>query len=473
MRKFTLTAIAIKDEKVAGVFQILEQTPKFDGALLSHALSKFVELPYQKLVFDPSKIVFVDLHWLHSNFGKLSVEELAFSVWRAATALRNSKALEVEGVKHGSNWLVRLDDEPFDVKFVLEDQAQNYLILNVLPLLEPTVAINESGWLHNNVEDQPTVQLGFVTTGCCPVTEETVEVVQLDEDTKRDPNALLSAAPQCTETGIRDSSQLPNRYSEQIVEPGQESMPGFKFSSEFGDKGVVAQPNPGIGSTSDKNVDMLVSLTRAKEMADDMAALSAASNNDRTIGSIVSLDLSPTKIADALILEYVDDKKLEASMHNGGVEPPRISSVGVHMQMKKEFEFSQEDPGPTEILAAFKQGYLDGAKTTALDPGMFEKPISEGFAEGLSEVLEQVDKSRSASKALLSDEQEGLLAETSLFGQNAAIVILDEPPYIPSEEVREAAKAVGLESNPVYNHYENGSDIPTNHTELNNPTLEI
>jgi hypothetical protein len=59
MRKFTLTAIAIKDEKVVGVFKVLEQTPKFDGALLSCALSKFVELPYQKLIFDPSKIVFV------------------------------------------------------------------------------------------------------------------------------------------------------------------------------------------------------------------------------------------------------------------------------------------------------------------------------------------------------------------------------------------------------------------------------
>ena len=208
MRKFTLTAIAIKDEKVVGVFKVLEQTPKFDGALLSCALSKFVELPYQELVFDPSKVVFADLHWLRSNFGKLSVDELAFSVWRAATALRNSNALEVEGVKHGSNWLVKLDDEPFDVKFVLEDQAQNYIVLNVLPDLEPTVVIEDSGWLHNNVEAQPTVQLSFVTTGLWPVTEETVEVVQLDEDTKRDPNALLSAAPQCTETGIRDSSQF-------------------------------------------------------------------------------------------------------------------------------------------------------------------------------------------------------------------------------------------------------------------------
>ena len=147
MRKFTLTAIAIKDEKVVGVFKVLEQTPKFDGALLSCALSKFVELQYQELVFDPSKVVFADLHWLRSNFGKLSVDELAFSVWRAATALRNSNALEVEGVKHGSNWLVKLDDEPFEVKFVLEDQAQNYLILNSLPALESTVLINDSGWL--------------------------------------------------------------------------------------------------------------------------------------------------------------------------------------------------------------------------------------------------------------------------------------------------------------------------------------
>ena len=183
MRKFTLTAIAIKDEKVVGVFKVLEQTPKFDGALLSCALSKFVELQYQELVFDPSKVLFVDLHWLRSNFGKLSVDELAFSVWRAATALRNSNALEVEGVKHGSNWLVKLDDEPFDVKFVLEDQAQNYIVLNALPDLEPTVVIEDSGWLHNNVEPQSARQFTFETTE-------------------------LSAAPQCTETGIRDSSQF-------------------------------------------------------------------------------------------------------------------------------------------------------------------------------------------------------------------------------------------------------------------------
>ena len=317
MRKFTLTAIAIKDEKVVGAFKVLEQTPKFDGALLSCALSKFVELQYQELVFDPSKVLFVDLHWLRSNFGKLSVDELAFSVWRAATALRNSNALEVEGVKHGSNWLVKLDDEPFDVKFVLEDQAQNYIVLNALPVLEPTVVIEDSGWLHNNVEPQTTVL----------------------------PDSVL--------------------------------------------------------------------------------------------------------------------------------EPARVSSVGVHMKMKNEFEFSQEDPGPTEILAAFKKGYMDGAKSTALDSGMFEKPVSEGFAEGLGEIYDRMVDDRLASKALLSDEQDGFLAEAALRGQNAAIVMLDESPYIPSEEVREAAKAVLLESNPVYNHYENGSDIPTNHTELNNPTLEI
>ena len=42
MRKFTLTAIAIKDEKVVGVFKVLEQTPKFDGALLSCSVIDWV-----------------------------------------------------------------------------------------------------------------------------------------------------------------------------------------------------------------------------------------------------------------------------------------------------------------------------------------------------------------------------------------------------------------------------------------------
>ena len=350
MRKFTLTAIAIKDEKVVGVFKVLEQTPKFDGALLSCALSKFVELPYQELVFDPSKVVFADLHWLRSNFGKLSVDELAFSVWRAATALRNSNALEVEGVKHGSNWLVKLDDEPFDVKFVLEDQAQNYIVLNVLPDLEPTVVIEDSGWLHNNVEAQPTVQLSFVTTGLWPVTEETVEVVQLDEDTKRDPNALLSAAPQCTETGIRDSSQ-------------------------FGDKGVA-----------DTN-----GFARPKEVPEHNQAVGGLGHE------------SPT-------LEAEEDTAETAVLPDTVHEPARISSVGEAMKMKNELEFSQEDPGPTEILAAFKKGYLDGAKSTAL---------------------------------------------------------------VPSEEVHETAKALVLESNPVHNYYKSESDVPTNHTELSQPPLEI
>ncbi len=319
MRKFTLTAIAIKDEKVVGVFKVLEQTPKFDGALLSCALSKFVELPYQELVFDPSKVVFVDLHWLRSNLGKLSVDELAFSVWRAATALRNSNALEVEGVKHGSNWLVKLDDEPFDVKFVLEDQAQNYIVL------EPTVVIEDSGWLHNNVEPQSARQFAFEITG-------------------------LSAAPQCTETGIRDSSQ-------------------------FGDKGVA-----------DTN-----SFARPKEVPEHNQAVGGLGHE------------SPT-------LEAEEDTAETAVLPDTVHEPARISSVGEAMKMKNEFEFSQEDPGPTEILAAFKKGYLDGAKSTAL---------------------------------------------------------------VPSEEVHETAKALVLESNPVHNYYKSESDVPTNHTELSQPPLEI
>lgn len=319
MRKFTLTAIAIKDEKVVGVFKVLEQTPKFDGALLSCALSKFVELPYQELVFDPSKVVFADLHWLRSNLGKLSVDELAFSVWRAATALRNSNALEVEGVKHGSNWLVKLDDEPFDVKFVLEDQAQNYIVLNVLPVLEPTVVIEDSGWLHNNVEPQSARQFAFEITG-------------------------LSAAPQCTETGI-------------------------------GDKGVA-----------DTN-----GFARPKEVPEHNQAVGGLGHE------------SPT-------LEAEEDTAETAVLPDTVHEPARISSVGEAMKMKNELEFSQEDPGPTEILAAFKKGYLDGAKSTAL---------------------------------------------------------------VPSEEVHETAKALVLESNPVYNYYKSESDVPTNHTELSQPPLEI
>jgi hypothetical protein len=220
---------------------------------------------------------------------------------------------------------ILLDDEPFDVKFVLEDQAQNYIVLNVLPDLEPTVVIEDSGWLHNNVEPQSARQFAFETTG-------------------------LSAAPQCTETGIRDSSQ-------------------------FGDKGVA-----------DTN-----GFARPKEVPEHNQAVGGLGHE------------SPT-------LEAEEDTAETAVLPDTVHEPARISSVGEAMKMKNELEFSQEDPGPTEILAAFKKGYLDGAKSTAL---------------------------------------------------------------VPSEEVHETAKALVLESNPVHNYYKSESDVPTNHTELSQPPLEI
>jgi hypothetical protein len=328
-------------------------------------------------------------------------------------------------VKHGSNWLVKLDDEPFDVKFVLEDQAQNYIVLNVLPDLEPTVVIEDSGWLHNNVEPQSARQFAFEITG-------------------------LSAAPQCTETGIRDSSQ-------------------------FGDKGVA-----------DTN-----GFARPKEVPEHNQAVGGLGHE------------SPT-------LEAEEDTAETAVLPDTVHEPARISSVGEAMKMKNELEFSQEDPGPTEILAAFKKGYLDGEKSTALDSGMFEKPLSEGFAEGLGEIHDQMLESRSASKALLTDEQEGFLAEASLRGQTAGLVMTDNGTFILSEEVREDAKAVDVEyvdiascdeyrkfceehkaseaealagtttdnyTSPVqvvdYLTKEKVEDVPTNHTELSQPPLEI
>lgn len=109
-------------------------------------------------------------------------------------------------------------------------------------------------------------------------------------------------------------------------------------------------------------------------------------------------------------MEAEEDTAETAVLPDTVHEPARISSVGEAMKMKNELEFSQEDPGPTEILAAFKKGYLDGAKSTAL---------------------------------------------------------------VPSEEVHETAKALVLESNPVHNYYKSESDVPTNHTELSQPPLEI
>lgn len=225
--------MVIKDEKLVAVFRVL-RCSGFDIKHLQIQLNKVLEAPYQSIAYGQNASIYVASELTMATPYSSTAEILAFSVWRAITALRNSKALEADVVKHGSNWLVKLDDEPFEVKFVLEDQAQNYLILNSLPALESTVLINDSGW-------------------------------------------LATAAPE------------------------------DKFSNEFGDKGVVVES-----------------------------------------GS-----------------------------------------------------------------------------------GMFEKPISEGYAESLSEVLEQVDQSRSASKALLGEQ------------------------------------------NPVHNHYENGDDIPTTHTELNSPNLEI
>lgn len=408
MRKFTLTAIAIKDEKVVGAFQLLSLRPQLDREVLQVALGKFIEKPYQKIVYGVESMIYLDPKPASENdYCNAVAEVIAFTVWRAAGALIHSKSLETEELKHGSNWLVALDDEPYLVKFVLEDQAQNYIVLHALPVLEPTVVIEDSGWLHNNVEPQ-------------------------------------SAAPQCTETRI-------------------------------GDKGVA-----------DTN-----GFARPKEVPEHNQAVGGLGHE------------SPT-------LEAEEDTAETAVLPDTVHEPARISSVGVHMKMKNELEFSQEDPGPTEILAAFKKGYLVGATRPALDSGMFEKPLSEGFAEGLGEIHDQMLESRSASKALLTDEQEGFLAEAALRGQTAVAVPVEESSYISSGEVREDAKAVDLEyvdiaSSDEYRKFceehkaseaealagtttdnytspaqavnsltkEKVEDVPTNHTELSQPPLEI
>ena len=141
---------------------------------------------------------------------------------------------------------------------------------------------------------------------------------------------------------------------------------------------------------------------------------------------------------------------------------------------------------------------------------MFEKPVSEGFAEGVVGLSDQLVESGPASKALLTDEQEGFLAEAALRGQTAVAIPIADSPYIPSGEVREDAKAVDVEyvdiaSSDEYRKFceehkvseaealagtttdnytspaqvidsltkEKVEDVPTNHTELSQPPLEI
>lgn len=307
MRKFTLTAIVSQDNKVVGAFQLLSLRPQLDREVLQVALGKFIEKPYQKIVYGVESMIYLDPKPASENdYCNAVVEVIAFTVWRAAGALIHSKSLETEELKHGSNWLVALDDEPYLVKFVLEDQAQNYIVLHALPDLEMPVVIKDSGWLPTSVPE--TLNFG-------------------------------------------------------------------KFSNEFGDKGVVDTEG----------------FARPKEVPEHNQAVGGLGHE------------SPT-------LEAEEDTAETAVLPDTVHEPARISSVGEAMKMKNELEFSQEDPGPTEILAAFKKGYLDGAKSTAL---------------------------------------------------------------VPSEEVHETAKALVLESNPVHNYYKSESDVPTNHTELSQPPLEI
>ena len=167
MRKFTLTAIAIKDEKVVGAFQLLSLRPQLDGEVLQAAVGKFIEKPYQNIVYGTESMIYLDHEAVNADgIDRVEAELVAFSVWRAAGALLRSKSLETEELKHGSNWLVALDDEPYLVKFLLEDQAQNYIVLNALPDLEMPIVIKDSGWLPTSVpaeldfaEGEPTTAL--------------------------------------------------------------------------------------------------------------------------------------------------------------------------------------------------------------------------------------------------------------------------------------------------------------------------
>lgn len=296
MKQFTLTALVSQDKRLVGVFRVLQHCPALDGEALQNALSKFIEQPYQNIVRKQNDVIYLDDELASKVF---EIEVVTFAIWRAAVALRHSKALEVSEIKHGSNWLIQPAEEPYLVKFVLEDQGHNYIILNALPVLGPSVVIKDSGWLHNNVEPQTAVL----------------------------PDTVL--------------------------------------------------------------------------------------------------------------------------------EPVRVNSVGEAMKMKNGLEFSQEDPGPTEILAAFKKGYLEGAKSTALDSGMFEKPVAESFAEGLGEIHDRMLESRSASKALLGEEQESFLAEAALRGQTVVRIPVEESDVVEHLTNKEV------------------DNVPTTHTELGDPALEI
>ena len=271
----------------------MQHCPALDGEALQNALSKFIEQPYQNIVRKQNDVIYLDLEHLQSVNKICEVEVVTFALWRAAVALRHSKALEVSEIKHGSNWLIQPAEEPYLVKFVLEDQGHNYIILNALPVLGPSVTITDSGWLPISV---PSVsEFAEDETYALEVTEDHVD-------------SLAAAAPRVILDGVLDTS-------EQIVEPGQESMPGFKFG-------------------------------------------------------------------------------------NG-------------------------------------------------------KPLSEGFAEGLGEIHDRMLESRSASKALLGEEQESFLAEAALRGQTAVRIPVEESDVVEHLTNKEV------------------DNVPTTHTELGDPALEI
>ena len=223
MKQFTLTALVNQDKRLVGVFRVLQHCPALDGEALQNALSKFIEQPYQGIVRKPNDVIYLDDELASKVF---EIEVVTFAIWRAAVALRHSKALEVSEIKHGSNWLIQPAEEPYLVKFVLEDQGYNYIVINALPDLEPSVTITDSGWL-------PTINSD---------TSSTTTITQfVDTAQKKGLVALAHQGP-----------RLPNYYSEQIVEPGQESMPGFKFGNGKPPTEVFAE---GLGEIHDQMLE--------------------------------------------------------------------------------------------------------------------------------------------------------------------------------------------------------------------------
>ena len=141
----------------------MQHCPALDGEALQNALSKFIEQPYQGIVRKPNDVIYMDDELASKVF---EIEVVTFAIWRAAVALRHSKALEVSEIKHGSNWLIQPAEEPYLVKFVLEDQGYNYIVINALPDLEPSVTITDSGWLPtiNSDTSSTTTITQFVDT---------------------------------------------------------------------------------------------------------------------------------------------------------------------------------------------------------------------------------------------------------------------------------------------------------------------